>query len=521
MKTPIFIALTIAGLAAVAQGVPTIVSKRGLLDQSVNGAHIVDHLKLFNSMQGSNPQHSENSNANTKANGPGDNSNLSKQSGEGVYKKKKHHHHKRGLIDNTLNGAHVLDHVSAINSMVNSNPQTSENSNANTKANGPGDFSNLSKQGPEGAYVKHHKRSHKLRRGLHRRGVLDNTLNNADVVDHLSLINSMVNSNPQDSENRNANTKASGPGDNSNLSKQGGEGIYYKGGHCDDDDCHHHHWRRGVLDNTLNNADVIDHLSLINSMVNSNPQDSENRNANTKASGPGDNSNLSKQGPEGFYYKGGHHKRGVENRNANTKETGNVGNSVYAQQKTIKPKKGHKNSLQRRGLLDNTLNNADIIDHIEAINSMVNSNPQDSENRNANTKASGPGDNSDLSKQGPEGFYYKGGHYKRGVENRNANTKESGNVSNSVSAQQKTTKPKKGHKNSLQRRGVLDNTLNNADVIDHLSLINSMVNSNPQDSENRNANTKASGPGDNSNLSKQGPEGFYYKGGHHDCGDHC
>jgi hypothetical protein len=40
---------------------------------------------------------------------------------------------------------------------------------------------------------------------------------------------------------------------------------------------------------------------------------------------------------------------------------------------------------QEMGILDNTLNNADIIDQIEAINSMANSNPQDSENRNPNT----------------------------------------------------------------------------------------------------------------------------------------
>ncbi|KAL1916889.1 uncharacterized protein VTP21DRAFT_5086 [Calcarisporiella thermophila] len=120
---------------------------------------------------------------------------------------------------------------------------------------------------------------------LHKRGILDNTANNLDLIDHVEAIDSTVNSNPQDSENRNANTKASGPGDNSNLSKQGGEGIYYKGGHgyCHDDNCyddhyhhhHHHHWRR----------------------------DSENRNANTKANGPGDNSDISKQGPEGAYIK--------------------------------------------------------------------------------------------------------------------------------------------------------------------------------------------------------------------------
>ncbi|KAL1919648.1 uncharacterized protein VTP21DRAFT_1579 [Calcarisporiella thermophila] len=127
-----------------------------------------------------------------------------------------------------------------------------------------------------------------------RRGILDNAVNNLDLIDHLELIDSMVNSNPQDSENRNANTKASGPGDNSVLSKQGGEGIYKK------------QWRkmkRGVIDNALNNIHVLDHLDLFNSAVNSDEQSSENSNANTKASGPGDNSSLMKQGPEGYYYQ--------------------------------------------------------------------------------------------------------------------------------------------------------------------------------------------------------------------------
>ncbi|KAL1921526.1 uncharacterized protein VTP21DRAFT_11242 [Calcarisporiella thermophila] len=217
------------------------------------------------------------------------------------------------------------------------------------------------------------------------RGIGDNTLNNADIIDHLSLINSMVNSNPQDSENRNANTKASGPGDNSSISKQGGEGIYYKGGHCYDDDCHHHHWRRGL------------------------------------------------------------HKRSARKQLHKNKDVTAARMRMVSQMLSQDVEDHGAATIGKRGLLDNTLNNADIIDHVEALNSMVNSNPQDSENRNANTKASGPGDNSDLSKQGGEGIYYKGGHC-------------DGDDCH----------------HHHWRRGVLDNTLNNADIIDHVSLLDSM-----------------------------------------------
>ena len=41
-----------------------------------------------------------------------------------------------GILDGTLNDAHVLDHVSALNSNINSDPQTTENKNANTRSDG-------------------------------------------------------------------------------------------------------------------------------------------------------------------------------------------------------------------------------------------------------------------------------------------------------------------------------------------------------------------------------------------------
>jgi hypothetical protein len=41
--------------------------------------------------------------------------------------------------------------------------------------------------------------------------------------------------------------------------------------------------RAGILDGSLNNADIIDHISLLNSNINSDPQYTEN--ANTRATG--------------------------------------------------------------------------------------------------------------------------------------------------------------------------------------------------------------------------------------------
>ncbi|HVK23334.1 MAG TPA: hypothetical protein VM677_18415 [Actinokineospora sp.] len=49
-----------------------------------------------------------------------------------------------------------------------------------------------------------------------------------------------------------------------------------------------------------------------------------------------------------------------------------------------------------RGLLDGTLNNAQIIDHIAALNTNVNSDPETIENVNSNTRAKGDKDNSSF-----------------------------------------------------------------------------------------------------------------------------
>ncbi|WP_217212840.1 hypothetical protein [Streptomyces sp. AC550_RSS872] len=41
-----------------------------------------------------------------------------------------------GLLDGTLDNAHIIDQLSALNTNINSDPQTTENNNANTRADG-------------------------------------------------------------------------------------------------------------------------------------------------------------------------------------------------------------------------------------------------------------------------------------------------------------------------------------------------------------------------------------------------
>ena len=56
-----------------------------------------------------------------------------------------------------------------------------------------------------------------------------------------------------------------------------------------------------------------------------------------------------------------------------------------------------KNSeRQSRGLLDGSLNNPNIIDHVAVLNTNINSDPATVENRNANTRASGSKNNSSF-----------------------------------------------------------------------------------------------------------------------------
>lgn len=41
-----------------------------------------------------------------------------------------------GIVDGALNNLHVLDHISLLDSNINSDPQTTENRNANARADG-------------------------------------------------------------------------------------------------------------------------------------------------------------------------------------------------------------------------------------------------------------------------------------------------------------------------------------------------------------------------------------------------
>ncbi|KAL1917195.1 uncharacterized protein VTP21DRAFT_4851 [Calcarisporiella thermophila] len=186
-----------------------------------------------------------------------------------------------------------------------------------------------------------------------KRGILDGALNNLDLLDHISIANTNINSEISDVENRNANTDADGDCDNSVITKRKVAKLPW--------------WRRGLLDGALNNLDLISHISIANTNVDSDEFTAENRNANTKASGKCDNSIV--QGS-------GHHHH--HDKRANDR----------------KEKASAPPSLDRRGILDGSLNNADIIDHISLLNSNVNSDSSTAENRNANTVAKGDCDNS-------------------------------------------------------------------------------------------------------------------------------
>ncbi|KAL1915417.1 uncharacterized protein VTP21DRAFT_6875 [Calcarisporiella thermophila] len=71
-----------------------------------------------------------------------------------------------------------------------------------------------------------------------------------------------------------------------------------------------------------------------------------------------------------------------------------------------------------------------------------------------------------------------------------------------------------------QKRGLLDGLFNNQNFFDHIDLLGSALNSNSEVAENRNANTKATGPGDNAIYLKDDGEGHYRKDRHRHHGHH-
>jgi hypothetical protein len=48
--------------------------------------------------------------------------------------------------------------------------------------------------------------------------------------------------------------------------------------------------QRGIIDGTMNNADIVDHISILDTAIDADVEVSENRNSNTKAQGYGNNS---------------------------------------------------------------------------------------------------------------------------------------------------------------------------------------------------------------------------------------
>ncbi|KAL1915578.1 uncharacterized protein VTP21DRAFT_6702 [Calcarisporiella thermophila] len=209
------------------------IHNRGIVDGSLNNAHVLDKIRVLNALVNSSPQELENNNANTRAHGKGNN--AAKQ------------YEKRGIIDGSLNNAHALSNINLLNALVNSNPQSLENNNSNSRAQGKGN--NSAKQ-------------------YEKRGIIDGSLNNPHVLSKIGILNAFVNSSPQDGENNNSNGRSKGS--KNNAIKQ--------------------YEKRGIVDGSANNAHVISKVGVANALVNSNPQDLENNNSNTRAHGKGNNS---------------------------------------------------------------------------------------------------------------------------------------------------------------------------------------------------------------------------------------
>ncbi|KAL1917364.1 uncharacterized protein VTP21DRAFT_5020 [Calcarisporiella thermophila] len=277
--------LTFISLALSVSAAP--LSARGIADGTLNNAHVASDISILNTLVGSSTQKVENNNANTRADGCNNNS-LNQIDKRWC---------RRGIADGSLNNAHILSNIDLLNVLVNSKQQRVENNNANTKAKGKDNNS-----------VKQFDKR-----------ILDGSLNNAHIADHISVGNVHVDSETTEAQNNNANTKARGKGNNSinQLDKR-------------------------ILDGSLNNAHILDQISALNTLINSETSQAQNNNANTEARGKGNNS--------------------------------------------IK-------QLDKR-VLDGSLNNLHLIDNISLLNTNINSKSSEVQNNNANTEAKGNCNNS-------------------------------------------------------------------------------------------------------------------------------
>ncbi|KAL1921050.1 uncharacterized protein VTP21DRAFT_11685 [Calcarisporiella thermophila] len=269
---------------------------------------------------------------------------------------------------------------------------------------------------------------------IDKRGVVDGSVNNAKVLSKIGLLNAMVNSNPQDLENNNSNTRAQGKKNNA-----AGQEI-----------------KRGLIDGSLNDAHIIDNISILNALANSSPQTLQNNNANTRAAGKKNNA-------AGQYEK--RHNRHWDGDNIyddahvldhnNIADTNINSDTVYVSNDNANTRargKGNNSANAKRGLIDGSLNDPHVLDNLNVLNALVNSNPQQLQNNNANTRADGCKNNA-------------GGQYMK--------------------------------RNNNCRRGIIDGSLNDAHVLAGVNVLNALVNSNPQQGEQNNANTRAEGKKNN------------------------
>ncbi|KAL1921524.1 uncharacterized protein VTP21DRAFT_11240 [Calcarisporiella thermophila] len=230
MKSIISFVLLSIGFVTFAQAAPF---KRGILDGSLDNVQAVKDLHLFDTAINSDGQKSEVSNTNTRADGKQNNGSFQ--------------HDKRGVADGSLNNLQAVKNLSVLDSLTNSDPQTSEINNANTRAEGK----------KNNSAFQHDKR-----------GIADGSLNNLQIAKKISLLNTLTNSDPQESENNNVNTRADGKKNNSVFQ----------------------HEKRGVADGSLDDLHALDNINVATTNINSDPQYAENNNANTRADGKKNNS---------------------------------------------------------------------------------------------------------------------------------------------------------------------------------------------------------------------------------------
>ncbi|KAL1918964.1 uncharacterized protein VTP21DRAFT_2345 [Calcarisporiella thermophila] len=401
-------------------------NKRGYYDDSIDNVDVLNDIDVLNTNINSDTTDVRNRNFNSKPHG--------------------HHHHlaatKRGFIDDSVSNVDIANEISALNTNINSDTTNVENRNINGKSHG---------------HHHHHSAANK-------RGWFSNSGNNADIFDHLSFFNTNFNSEIESFENRNANTRARGDYDNTII-----------------------HWRdkRGFIDDSVSNVDVANELSLLNTNINSDTTDVQNRNFNTK---------------HGHHHH--HHratdKRGFVDDSISNVDVANEFSILNSNINSDSTKVHNRNmnskshGHHKRGLLDGSLNNADILSHISLFDSTQNSDVSISENRNANTHAHGDYDNSIVHWKDKRGFIDDS---VSNVDVANEFSILNTNINSDTTDVQNRNYNSHGHHHHHHsaKRQYIDDSVGNVDVANDFGLLNTNINSDTYIVENRNYHGKHGG----------------------------